>query len=1555
MYQTVSENTYINGNKVTVYGDNTFGIGAGKNNTYIIQNTGSVYAAGDNTYGSIGNGTRDGSTDHTIVGDRVMKIEPENKSMRIGETEDIEIDLMQFNVFKDKAIDKSEFTVESNNIGVVSVDGNGRLSAVAEGIAEITVTDKITNKQVVLKRAVERALTDDISIKRITASSKLVDNTYEEVEAKLVGNSKMTYEIEVTEFTDISKIKIQLNEAESKLSIDGTPYVKEKDEKDITLDEDIKEVKFSVKSEAGTIAEYTLIIRKVDWIPPEINIVEIYAKGGDNIYEAKKVDEENYEIKVPGILTEVDVTGITEFVKDKVQINNTGIYVQNKDTQKISIANEETLVSIKIQSEDGTTEKEYTLKIIKMSNNVNLEKVEVDGEAATLEADGNYHYYLKSAKTKVNVKAYTQEKTPVLAYVNIENNSYDLYETEKEANIIAKQTEVKIKVKAEDGSTKTHKLIIEGLPDDTTIKEVIINGNEAKYIEGKNRYEIKDSSDSFKVEVTLNDILASMELGDNPKTVGKDNITVTKTGNETIIKVKVTSQNGLETEEYEIAVLEKSNNNNLQKVIVNGKEISKAADGNYKTDLPNASTGIEVEAIAEDSYAKTEINSNANSSYIASIKENVVEGKNVYEYTIAVTAEDGSTGTYILEVEILEANYNISGIYVGKEIGSLEEVTTITADGKYYYKIDRVEKAYVQVNPESTKTTIEILGNRDMPVEVNLPQEITEIPIKIIGEDGTYIDEILVIEKKSNNADIVDVQGEGITKVEIEEDVINLYINEELMNLELKIIAKSKFGELKLDTEENFEIAEIVRNIDLSNYSADDRLSLVINVKAEDGTSKNYTMYINKEANLELLKVQVNDDILTYNETNERYETVVQNGNKPQIILEPENQKQKVELYDKSGKLLASNTGTLTTVQTLNADGSENDYIIKVVSQNGEDYGYAEYPLNIRQKSQETGIIYIKVDNLGTIVSEDGLTYTGTVAGKEKYPVEIKLIDEKAKVRIEDLEGNVLITDKLGILTGELEVIDGETKNFKVVVTSENGDEKEYALALERISSNTEIKNLTVTDYDTDKNIITRPVVEYNEATKTYRIVVDSTLVDATVTVETEDSSAEITLDNGVAQKGVASTIKNLLGVGTEIVTIKIKAADGTLDTRYLEIVQLSEDNSLKEVYVNGVLIAPREDGNYEADILDTMLTPIIKAVTTNEFAIIKIASGTEKVHEAQENITLSTEKQTAIPITVKSESGITKVLYLYLNKISTNTNLENVTLDGKQANDYDQETKTYTFIVDGTKTSYELFVLAESNYTILEYDGNNYQASLTETVNMLLTENEKVIKIIAKAEAENEQEYNIKIIREDKNSYITGKITTENVNGEHISEVRVYRIIEKPVTTLDEETHETITEIVKELKYVTGVYTDNDGTFKVPVYNPDKDDIELLNSKYTVVISKVGYLDYTVEDVEIEEESISDIGEYHLNAGDVVRTGEIEIDDLVQMNNRHGTIINATENGVSDANAKYDLNEDGVVDGQDRAILVSNYGELAETVKWQNLQTSSFVGQKVVKKDGAF
>lgn len=69
-----------------------------------------------------------------------------------------------------------------------------------------------------------------------------------------------------------------------------------------------------------------------------------------------------------------------------------------------------------------------------------------------------------------------------------------------------------------------------------------------------------------------------MELGGNPKAIGKDNITITKEGTETIVKVKVTSQNELETEEYEIVIMEKSSNCRLDTIEVNGKKATQDID-----------------------------------------------------------------------------------------------------------------------------------------------------------------------------------------------------------------------------------------------------------------------------------------------------------------------------------------------------------------------------------------------------------------------------------------------------------------------------------------------------------------------------------------------------------------------------------------------------------------------------------------------------------------------------------------------------------------------------------------------------------------------------------------------------------------------------------------------------------------------------------------------------------------------------------------------------------------------------------------------------------------
>ena len=89
---------------------------------------------------------------------------------------------------------------------------------------------------------------------------------------------------------------------------------------------------------------------------------------------------------------------------------------------------------------------------------------------------------------------------------------YETHETTKQEVISEKQTEIKIKVKAEDGTTEEYVLIIEKMEDNTSLEKVEINGQRAEYIESKNRYEIKLDDEILNVEATAEDKLASVQF-----------------------------------------------------------------------------------------------------------------------------------------------------------------------------------------------------------------------------------------------------------------------------------------------------------------------------------------------------------------------------------------------------------------------------------------------------------------------------------------------------------------------------------------------------------------------------------------------------------------------------------------------------------------------------------------------------------------------------------------------------------------------------------------------------------------------------------------------------------------------------------------------------------------------------------------------------------------------------------------------------------------------------------------------------------------------------------
>ena len=118
-------------------------------------------------------------------------------------------------------------------------------------------------------------------------------------------------------------------------------------------------------------------------------------------------------------------------------------------------------------------------------------------------------------------------------------------------------------------------------------------------------------------------------------------------------------------------------------------------------------------------------------------------------------------------------------------------------------------------------------------------------------------------------------------------------------------------------------------------------------------------------------------------------------------------------------------------------------------------------------------------------------------------------------------------------------------------------------------------------------------------------------------------------------------------------------------------------------------------------------------------------------------------------------------------------------------------------------------------------------------------------------------------------------------------------------------------------------VETKEDGSFIVNV-----NDIE----KYDILVIKDGYLNYRVNEIQVKQGEKILLDKYNLLAGDIVESGEIEIDDLVTLNDSFGVTITDENKSVI---GTYDFNEDGIINDLDRNILKKNYNKKSEVIIW--------------------
>jgi len=1138
---------------------------------------------------------------------------------------------------------------------------------------------------------------------------------------------------------------------------------------------EISEIKnqYSIKviDGASQETEYTLIIKKQeqDTSLESIGILNgIYEKNIDIL------DNQNiFEIKVPNSFTNFDVVATTKYINSKVKINE-GLYNKNISVENVVLTGETTEVSIIVQAQDPLYTEEYTLKITKMSSNTDLESITINSSEAVLKPDGTYYYKLEDSLDNVNIIATSVDEK---SNISINISDYQLKNCTSNVIIDSKTTKVDIMVKAEDGSTKTYELIIESLEDNANILKVEVNGVQANYRDGENIYETRSQETIYSVHVELEDPMAKIQLGNDEEKIGVAETVITKSGLDTILIINVTSQNGLVKETYELIITEKSNNAQINTLEVNGILLNPDIQGNYKTEVAHNITDIDIAGTTEDLKAVIKIDGTTNNSNYLIVTREISETITIYE--IEVIAEDGTTQIVTLEVKKLDGNTNISQINVGTTQENMMPAV-LKPDGSYYIKSIRSDSIYIQAISESINGKVKIHENEEFIQNaismVNLENEVNNFSILVTAEDGTIENHNLVIEKVSNDSTIKSVEGLNIIKTEIEEYQINVFVPEELTQIDLRTVTNNSFAIQKLDSDLVYSLNTMDKTISLSGYT-EDGISINLEVLAEDGITQSlYTISIYKEANLNISEILVNTEIPNYSLETGIYSSVVNATGTISVVLKSQNPLQKVSILNIDGVTVIA-TGTGTATANITQTEQTKDYILKIESYTG--LGSEESVLNIRKKSQDATISYIKVDGLGTI-KQSVTNYTASVSGKNTYPIEVKLRDEFARAKID----NGLYSDSSTLLS-EISVADGATKSFNITVKTENGEELVYQLDVTRISSNTDIQEITVTDNEVVEvdgefinNTIIRPVVNYNEDTKTYKIIVDKNLTSSTIKVTSVSAFTTIKLDNTITGVKIAQIDKTLNGIGSTKIPINIIAADATEETRYLEIVQLSDDIAIEVFEIDGFVITPDVSGDFTTTITDKFSEFALRIKTVNPLSGISLYDDEEIVlGELLRNIEIGSNRKIIVPVKITAEDNTFYIYNLTINIISSNSSVKNVYVDEIAANNLGS---IYEAFISPESEQVTIRIEADVPYSKVKYGETESNGSMQFVYNTsdLLTQQFTIpYQIIA--ENGEIQDYELRLIRKSTNNNIqelsiNNELLSLDENGEYY-----YRILE--------------------------------------------------------------------------------------------------------------------------------------------------------------------------------
>lgn len=1379
--------------------------------------------------------------------------------------------------------------IEVNGIKEVqssSITGNGQYA--------LEVGKNIVTLQVTAENGDIRTYEIEITRKLSSNANLLrIDNDRNQIVTKLNDN---TYQINVK--NEIEDITIEGIPESNMASVTGNGKYK------LNIGDNI--IKLYVTSQLGTVKEYDVIINRSK--SDNAYLSYLFANEGE-LYEKFEKTKTEYSTKVGE-----DIEKLT-----------LGIETEDKEATYEVIGNEnfvfgENKITIRVTASDGKTTKDYNIVVYRQPNiekKCDLLSLTVNKGTLSPEFDANtlvYEVELPYEDDSITVSAQSLDNTAKVEGTGTYNLKVGL-------NVIT------IKVTEAEGKEKVYQIrITRAKSDNANLKKLDIQNTTMlpEFTSETINYIVETKLSKLEINAVPEETDSTYEI------IGNENL---NKGINRII-IRVTSPSGKVTKDYTLKVTKtSSDNNNLSYLGVTDYEITPAFNKStllYNTYVPSNVKSVYIDAETDDE----------NATITGAGIVNVQDGKNVFE--IIVTSESGKSKTYTLIINkglsdnaYLESLINSQGILT-------PEFNKLTNE----YKIEvenEIENITFNGYPEDSGATVTGNGNYSLKVGDN------KIDIVVTSANNTKnIYTINVTRKSPVSAKLANLEVENYKLVPEYNQNTNDYVvtvNNEVTSLNLIVKTLDPNATYFVKGNENFVVGNNKVEIEVTSSDGKQTETYIINVNRQV-SSNNYLSYIlpskgtlspsfNKTTNN--YTVTVENDITEINidaDTEDSNATMTGNGN---YTLNVGENKVEIEVTSSIG---VKRIYTVNVIRKKNNNnylkdlkakiGSENIEITPIFNKETLNYnisvpvgttkiqffGEAENSL-----STISGLGYKTIEqgeNIHNIIvtAEDGSTRTYKIVINRPASTVNDLIDIIPSVgslspsfTYGTLEYNLVLGNGDSLLSFEVskqdrfakvegieeqEVPDGKSVR-NIVVTAENGDKKTYTVNVERIrTDDARLKSLAVKSFKLDQEF-DKDLYEYTLTVPNDKFI----LTKNEIVAEPLYEDTKIYPDEQI----------ELSVIETNVYSIKTIAPDGfTSQTYKIKITREKSSNStLLKLAVAGYEITPE----FSSDVYQyTLALPkgsnILKAedviaIPTDEYATVL----------KQEDLDLTIQNKT-YNIDVTSHDGTTHTNYKILVEIkkSDDNYLQSLSVsNGSLSPEFDTNVVEYMAHLSSR----------EDEITINAVPRDKTAKVISGTGTFKITEDTKKI-VMVQAEDSTLRAYIINIKKDPKTeTTIEGKITTENIKNKHISKISIYK--------------------GNELKYEED--TNEDGTFKIYVV-PDT---------YNIVISKDGYLRYTINNVKISslDQKIT-LKEYKLIAGDLVGKdvikngktivtgdGEIEIDDLVAINDKYGIIIN--ENN-KEANEKFDLNGDGVIDKIDRNILKSNYNKKAETIEWRDNNT---------------